>query len=65
MRFNNKLWEKWERRFAVLPKRSVTGRWIWGKVMVRRNIFMIHEDGTAVIEYATYKEAFKDNLKNG
>ena len=58
-------WGKWEKRFTVLPRRSITGKWVWGKVATRRNIFIIYEDGTAVMEYTTHKEAFTDNLKNG
>lgn len=62
---NGDSWTKWERTFTVWPKQSHTGKWIWGKVMIRRNIFVIYDDSTKVIEYTSCKEAFKDNLRNG
>ena len=58
-------WAKWEERFSFRPRKSYTGKWIWGKIMVRRNIFVVFDDGSRVLEYASCKEAFKDNLKNG
>jgi hypothetical protein len=57
-------WSTWQKRFSFYPRKSYSGKWIWGKIMVRRNIFVIHDDGSRVLEYASRKEAFKHNLKN-
>ena len=64
MRFNEP-WAKWEKHFSFHPRQSYTGKWVWGAIMVRRNVFVINENGSRVLEYASRKEAFKHNLKNG
>lgn len=65
MKSNSDAWTKWERTFTVWPKQSHTGKWIWGKIMVRRNILVIYDEELEMLEYASCKEAFEDNLKNG
>lgn len=61
-------WGDWK-QIWVWPWRSqrssISGKRIWGNISVRHSRVMYGSDGTIAKEYATTKETFVKNLKDG
>ena len=56
-------WGEWGPVWSFMPKRSYTGKLIWGRIMARTHILFFNNDNTPVFQFASRKEVFLETLK--
>lgn len=56
-------WTDWEKMWTFKPRKSITGKNIWGRIMGRKTIFALSRNSNRVFQYATSKEVFTETLK--
>ena len=58
-------WTDWKIMWALRPYKSIEGKLIWGRIMVRKNTLVLEYPGGPWYQYATKKEIFMMTLKYG
>lgn len=58
-------WGKWVPVQTILARKSISGKKIRGRIMMRKHKLAMSGNGESWTQYATKKEAFVESLKDG